>query len=582
MSRIRVLPEAVAARIAAGEVVERPASAVKELVENALDAGASRVEVTLEEGGKRLVRVVDDGHGMDRDDALLAFEQHATSKVAGDFDLGAVSTLGFRGEALAALGACARVTLVTAEADGEGTRVRFEGGRLRDVAVVGAPRGTSVEVTRLFANQPARRKFLRSSSTELSHSLRFLELQAMACPAVHFSLHHGRPTLDLPPVADLGERVSQLFGREFAEAATRVQGERGGISVTGWLVRAGQGSGRFGHATLVVNGRAVSDRLLFHALREAGRELFGVDKTPGGLLVVTVPAADVDVNVHPAKREVRFARPWEVHDAVRDLIRGDVVRRGFFEPALAEPAPGPNGHGSSAESAKGPSDLPPPGPRPWLHDRVAEEGAAEAVPETPHARRAAGFPAGRRVLAQHRNTYVLVEDAEGLVLVDQHCAHERVLFDRLIATLGSGVARQGLLEPAVVDLPRRLLPLVEERRADLESLGFEVEEFGEDSFAVRSVPEVAGSADPAELVRELIAHEEGRAEPLERVRRLAATVACRAAVTSGTPLTHERMAWITDRLFECDVPTTCPHGRVALLRLSDRDLDLRFGRTWST
>ena len=606
MSRIRVLPEAVAARIAAGEVVERPASVVKELVENALDAGARRVDVALEDGGKRLIRVVDDGCGMDRDDALLAFEQHATSKVGADFDLAGLTSYGFRGEALAAIGACARVVLVTAEQDGTGTRVRFEHGKLRDVADVGAPRGTSIEVTRLFAELPARRKFLRSSSTELSHALRFLEVVALARADVHVTLVHGeRSLLETPPVADVAARVAQLLGREFAEGALPVEGERAGVSVRGWLVRGGVGSGRFGQATLVVNGRAITDRTLSHAVREAGRALFGHDANPGGVLLVDVPPGDVDVNVHPAKREVRFARPWEVHDAVRDIVRGQSVQRGFFGPALDSPsgdarlASGPpagyrgaaaaddaaTAVAVAAPAAPAPSapaaGVPPPGPQPWLHDRDRAAAAALAPGSRRAASAATPFGQGRRVLGQHRNTYVIAEDEHGLVLIDQHCAHERILFERLIARVAEGGARQGLLQPVVVELPRSLAALVEERLPDFARLGLEVEPFGDGSFAVGSVPEAAGAADPAELLRELAAQDLAASEPAERVHRLAATVACKAAVKAGQPLSHERQRWIADELFRTDTPTTCPHGRVAVLRLSDRDLDQRFGRTWS-
>lgn len=587
MSRIRVLSEALANRIAAGEVVERPASVVKELVENAIDAGATCIEVELEDGGKRLVLVRDDGCGMDRDDALLSFQQHATSKLASDADLACIETRGFRGEALSAIASCASVTLVTADADGEGTRVRIDNGVLRDVTAVGAPRGTSVEVRELFGQLPARRKFLRSASTELAHVHRFVEQQALALPGVHFILRQGRSLLDAPRTEDLSARVSMIMGQEFTAAAMVVDASAGGLAVRAWLVRSDFGVGRMTQVTTLVNGRPVSDRMLGHALREAGRMLFGVDVAPAGILLVDLPSRDVDINVHPAKREVRFARPGEVHDSVRDLIRHAVQASGSFAPALdldatrrlagapvddhhaAAPPPWLEGLGTRAA---GPSGEP-------AEDGIGVGRSAEEAGRWA-ATAATPSPAGtgRRILGQHRNTYVIVEDEQGLILVDQHCAHERVVFDKVMAAMGSSVARQALLEPVIVEVPRSLAPVLAGRLADLGRLGLEAEPFGDASFAVRAVPALAGAASPAELLREIASQELPGAEPLERLRRLAATIACKAAVKAGHPLGHERMRWIVDELFRSEVPTTCPHGRVAILRLSDRDIDHRFGR----
>jgi DNA mismatch repair protein MutL len=588
MSRIRVLSEALANRIAAGEVVERPASVVKELVENAIDAGAGRIEVDLEDGGKSLVVVRDDGCGMDRDDALLSFQQHATSKLAADADLATIETRGFRGEALSAIASCASVTLVTAETDGEGTRVRIDNGVLRDVATVGAPRGTSVEVRDLFGQLPARRKFLRSASTELARVHRYLEQQALAMPDLHFILRQGRILLEAPRAKDLTARVSRIMGPEFIGAAVVVDARAGGLSVRAWLVRSDFGVGRLTQISTIVNGRPVSDRMLGHALREAGRMLFGADVAPAGILLVDLPALDVDINVHPAKREIRFARPGEVHDTVRDLIRGAVQASGSYAPALdvdqarriavstaaqphlAENPPWIEGPRSGAAGTQaGGSVQEDIGPRRSV-DEAARWAPSSATPSP------AG--SGRRILGQHRNTYVIVEDEQGLVLVDQHCAHERVIFDRVMASMGSSVARQMLLEPVIVEVPRSLAPVLANRLEDLARLGLEVEPFGEASFAVRAVPASVGTMSPAELLRELASQDLPGTEPLERVRHLAATIACKAAVKAGHSLGHERMKWIVDELFRADVPTTCPHGRVAILRLSDRDIDHRFGR----
>lgn len=583
VSRIRILSEGLASRIAAGEVVERPASVVKELVENALDAGARRIDIRLEGGGRRRIVVTDDGCGMDRDDALLAFEQHATSKIASDADLAALGTFGFRGEALAAIGACSRVRLTTAESDGEGTRVRFEEGTLREVGAVGAPRGTAVEVSHLFASLPARRKFLRTAATELSRVVAYLEQQALARPDVHLTLGHDRTRLELPPAEGIEERVRQVLGTEFTDASLRATGRRGDLSVDAWLVRSGQGPGRLSGVRLLVNGRVVTDRMLTHAVREASRSLFGVDAAPAGLVLVHLPPSSVDANVHPAKREVRFARPWEVHDAVRDLLRAETVSGGFFAPAVGRD----DVSGRLADTSGGGSRPGVASGRPVDAGSVGLRQGSFAGPSLPGAAALAGQRApspatplgsGRRVLGQHRNTYVIVEDEQGLVLIDQHCAHERVLFERLMDELETGAARQALLEPVVVELPASLVPVLLERRDDLARLGFEVDEFGGSSVAVRAVPSAARGADPAELVRELASREDPADGPVERVSRLAATIACKAAVKAGFPLGAERMGWLVDQLYAARIPTTCPHGRVALLRLSDRDLDHRFGR----
>ena len=587
MSRISVLPDAVASRIAAGEVVERPSSVVKELVENAIDAGATRISVELEEGGRRRIAVVDDGCGMDRDDALLSFEQHATSKVSGDGDLSAIRTRGFRGEALPAIASVARVTLTTAEAAGEGTRVRIDFGKLRDVSATGAPRGTSVEVKDLFGELPARRKFLRSSATELSHALRFLEQQALALPLLQLSLaHDGRTLLDAPPAQGEDARIRHVFGEEFAATALRVGGRDGDLDVRAWLLRSGAGAGRIAQLTILLNGRPITDRLLSHAVREAARRLFGEDVAPAGVVLIDIDPLAVDVNVHPAKREVRFARPGEVHDTVRDLIRADALARGALKPAVDADLPGriasvsPTAQKAAEAQKAGEAQKAAEAPGlPWETRTVPAAGSGTSE------RRAAWEPspaspldAGRRILGQHRNTYVVAEDEQGLLLVDQHCAHERILYEKFLDGLGRDVSRQALLQPAIVELPRSLGAIVMESLEDLGRLGFEIEPFGGGSFAVRAIPAAAGTADPAELLREMASHEEPGAQAPQRIDRLAATMACKAAVKAGFPLGHERMKWLVEQLLLARVPTTCPHGRVAMLRLSDRDLDHRFGR----
>jgi DNA mismatch repair protein MutL len=359
--------------------------------------------------------------------------------------------------------------------------------------------------------------------------------------------------------------VRQVVGAAFAEEALALEGERDGIRARAWLVRSRSGLGRILGVTFLVNGRPVQDRGLAHAVREASERLFGMGEGAAGLVMLDMPAADVDVNVHPAKREVRLARPAHVHDTLRDLLRGEAVAAAAFGPALdlaegsARIAVAPTS--PVAESWTGASRAP------------ASPGLPAGWAPTPRP----PLPSGRRILGQHRNTYILVEDDQGLVLVDQHAAHERVLYERVIAGIESSSVGQSLLEPVVVEVSRAAAERLKEHLPDLARLGFDVEEFGAGAFTVRTVPAIVGTADPAELLRELAAAEDGPST-LERVHRVAATIACKAAVKAGFSLGHERMRFIVDALMACETPTTCPHGRVALLRLSDRDLDHRFGR----
>ena len=386
-----------------------------------------------------------------------------------------------------------------------------------------------------------------------------------------------------------------VLGADFADQALRVAGGAAGLRVRAWLLRAGSGVGRSAQLTLLVNGRPVTDRVLSHAVREAAARLFGHDGAPAGVVLVDIEPAEVDVNVHPAKREVRFARPGMVHDTVRDLLCADVLSRGALAPALGDPRG--DRLGASVATAA-----------PW----AAAVGEAGAVPAQlpwdsagsgaqPGASARSGAPltspgsgcttgsraptavsplgAGRRVLGQHRNTYILVEDEQGLLLVDQHCAHERILYEQFLDGLGQASARQALLQPAIVELARSEAVIAADCLEDLARLGFEVEPFGDGAFAVRAVPAAVGTADPGEMLRELLSHEEPAKRQLSRVEHLAATMACHAAVRAGHPLGHERMRWLVDRLLEARVPTTCPHGRVAMLRLSDTDIDHRFQRS---
>lgn len=601
--RVQVLTAEVANRIAAGEVVERPASVVKELVENAVDAGASWVRVRLEAAGREAVVVEDDGCGMAPDDAVLAFERHATSKVASADDLDHIATLGFRGEALPSVASVSRFTLTTRrEEDGEGTRVRWEGGRPGPVEVVGAPRGTTAEVRDLFFNTPARRKFLKTDATELRNVVETLTSLALVHPAVGFELRSGgRLLLTSAPCRSLEDRVSDLLAGEAPGGLfwRHFPGEGRRLSLAFAAPHEGRGHAR--GVRLFVNGRPVQDRLLFRALVDGYRGLLESGRYPLAFLWLELPPDEVDVNVHPAKREVRF----------RDEGRTFRWVAGAVAEALAE-----------APWARGRLDPPPaPPPAPAPLPRAAEEGArrvAEALetyagrvadgegalerawgtraPSLPLApprdrRGEAGPPPEReaepglfgalRFLGAFDATYLLFEDeaSRELVLLDQHAAHERILYEALLG-FGEGRARgQPLLLPVTWDCTAAELAGLEERREEVEALGFRVEAFGGRSVAVTEAPADLRPAAVEAAVRDLLgAGDDPSAEPAARREALAARAACAAAVKAGAALHASEASELLRRLGRLKHPTHCPHGRPLLVRLTRADLEKLFHR----
>lgn len=569
MGRIRVLDEQLANRIAAGEVVDRPASVLKELVENSLDAGARSILVTAEAGGKRLLRVEDDGVGMDRDDAVLAFERHATSKLRGLDDLEAVTTLGFRGEALPAIASVSRLLLSTSDQDGPGTEVEIRAGRILSVREADRIRGTSVEVAGLFFNVPARRRFLRSDATELSHLLRVLTDLALARPAVRFRLEHGgRTLLETGSTGDCRERIEQLFGAGLARTLVPISCERASAKVWGFAGRPADAGTRRDRQHLFVNGRRVHDRTLLHAVSEAYRETVAAGRHPALFLFVEVDPGEVDVNVHPQKAEVRFRRAAEVHDVVREAVAaafrapGAVPELADLRPDYAaEPRLPPRTAGAAGVGA-----LPAPQPR-----EPAPRGAAEIS------------RAGPEVLAQLLDSYVVAQEREALVVVDQHAAHERILFERYLSEAEAGrVEQQRLLLPVQLELTAGQAALLEQEAGELARLGFAVEPFGPGVARIDAVPAVAAGADPAKLVRDLLeeaANVRRVATGVAELRRqLVTTAACRAAIKVRTPLPREAMQRLLDDLSRCGNPTTCPHGRPIAFRLLLADIERAFRR----
>ena len=581
MGRIRVLDDHLINRIAAGEVVERPAAVVKELVENSLDAGASSIEVRVEDGGRRRIVVTDDGEGMERDDALLALERHATSKLRSFEDLAAIATLGFRGEALPSIAAVSRFLLRTAARDGFGTEIEVRAGTIAGVRDVARGRGTTTEVGGIFFNVPARRKFLRAPPTELAHIVRTVTHYALAHPAVRFILEHeGKRLIDAPKAADRSERVAQIHGRELAAKLVPFAEERSGIRVSGFAGRPVDALARRDVQHVFVNGRLVQDRVLGHAIAAAYGNTLARGLYPAMLLFVDIDPSRVDVNVHPQKTEVRFDRSSEVHDAVRAAVAAALshtaavphlqdLRPGTSAPApLASVAAALARYEAVAESPRTtytPRDGTPPA-------SLLEEGGAAVDP-------------GRRAvpLAQYKDSYIVAQDREGILLVDQHVAHERVLFERYLGEADrSEVHVQRLLFPKTIELSADEAIVFESEAGEFARLGFLLESFGGNTVKVDGVPAFAKDVAPDRLLRELLG-EAARTRSAatgagELRRRLVTSAACQAAIKVNYPLAREGMQRLLDDLFQTENPTTCPHGRPIIFRLTLDEIERAFRR----
>jgi DNA mismatch repair protein MutL len=709
MSKIRVLSDHLANQIAAGEVVERPASVAKELVENSIDAGARRIELDVEAGGRKLLRVSDDGEGMTQDDALLAFERHATSKISTADDLSQISTLGFRGEALASIASVARVELITQmEGEAEGTRVLVEGGRMRDVKPAARPRGTTITVRDLFFNVPARRKFLRSEATESFHLTSLVTHYALAHPEIAFVLtNNGRESLRAGVAANLRERAYQIFGAEFLESLLEVGGGHEQIArVSGYVSAPRERRTSRDAQYLFVNGRYVRDRLVSRALGEGYRTVLPHGVYPAALLFLEVPLADVDVNVHPAKTEVRFRRAPAIADAVREAVRAALAAGGYVritdereergvearslnefagvegagveasgvgndawgaksEPQLPQQEPMEFGFTpptdeelflSSQEFAERAQSLPTPTRaaldamarnagatstereahvvlRGGAHDpdasaptqdelahgREAQDEHAtprvdSATPraDVPGARGLNAAPASKsgsapsslpplnsiagamyevevesvstniRPLYQLEESYIIAIDAEGVLLIDQHAAHERVLFDKYRKLEQTRAAEsQQLLMPETFDLTPAQAAAFDTAAEELETYGFSLMRLSGRTVAIKAVPADLPATEARNMLAEVLetvdAERRGTARDTLR-ERVAASLACRAAIKVNMPLAIEKMRWLIDRLLTTSSPTTCPHGRPAILRLTTRDIERGFHR----
>jgi DNA mismatch repair protein MutL len=654
MSRIRILPEAVANKIAAGEVVERPASVVKELLENAIDAGAKSIRVETEVGGKRMIRVIDDGHGMTHDDALLAFERHATSKLRSADDLLSIATLGFRGEALPTIAAVSRLLLETRdEAEAEGTRIEFAGGKLIGVKPAGLPAGTTVSVADLFYSVPARRKFLKSDTTELGHIASLVTHYALANPRKQFVL--TTPTQEIincAPAEKLADRVYQLFGRQaldelveiplatapFRAAITEPELEEGeeksSLTVSGFTSRPDiQRMNRNG-IYIFVNGRLVRDRLILHAIHEAYRNILPPAVFPATLLFLEMPYDEVDVNVHPAKIEVRFRRPSFVHDFARYTIRqalmGSRPVPSFAAAASASPVMAGSGIAFSSGIAASSREAELPrdpilameemglgsgvrsdggfdlssGPVQPMEQRIPFSsgtafGAAASPAQlltagnwaanlaAPNADAPASLPRPEQIadlkpLGQVSASFIVAVNGEGLWIVDQHVAHERVLFEQHLEARRAGkVEAQRMLMPLVMELSPRQIVTFDKIAEELVANGFEVEFMGPKSVAIQAVPAGVIAPDAEKLLREILdgLERENAAISIETLQaKIAAATACHAAIKVNMPLEQSKMEWLLDALAKTDCPMSCPHGRPVVLRYSMKEIEKAFHR----
>jgi DNA mismatch repair protein MutL len=638
MSKIKVLPDSLANKIAAGEVVERPSSVVKELLENALDAGARSINIEVEAGGKRLIRIVDDGEGMTRDDAIIAFERHATSKLRTADDLEAITTLGFRGEALPSIASVSRLFLRTKTArDTEGTEVEFNGGKLVAVRDIAWPGGAEVEVRDLFFNIPARRKFLKSDATESYHIANLVQHYALANPQLSFLLvGNGRDVIRVATARSLKERAYQVLGGALLDKLVEVNGEANGLKVLGFVSNPQEQRSSRDAQYLFINRRFVRDQLIGRALSEAYRSMMPSGTYPAAVLFIEAPPTEVDVNVHPAKTEVRFLHEGAVlafvRDAVAEALRstqpitqvpgvvraraeenlgagegrswGEEERRsgraGEWSGGAEEPR---SGSGASTDDRR-------------LHevngvqvesrelieqanaiyaDRLDADGkdvterpcaTDSRLPEsqaTPlETNTLPGFGHGIKPLGQIRDSYIVATDEEGLLLVDQHVAHERVLFEQFRdARQARAAGLQPLLIPATLDLSPSEAEAFSIVEGELENIGIETMRLSGRTVAIKTAPAGLGAGDVLAVVREVltVVERERRNSTLERIRDgIAAELACKAAIKVNMPLTSEKMQWLIDELMKTQNPMTCPHGRPIMMRMGLRDIERGFKR----
>ncbi len=616
-TKIHILPEELCNKIAAGEVVERPSSVVKELLENSLDAGASDVLIELEAGGKRLIQVTDNGCGMNRQDAFLSFERHATSKIRTDTDLFALTTLGFRGEALASIASVSRLRLTTSDNDdGLGQQIYAEGGKIKNVTEVGFPRGTTVEVRNLFFNLPARKKFLRKEQTELGHAADVVTKQALANPAVSFRLkHNGRMMLDLRREKGVRERVSALLGRSLLPDLLTVDQHNGeDLQLTGLVSQPQLTRSAASHIYTFINGRYIRDRVVQHAVMEGYRHLLMKGRYPVAVLFLQIDPARVDINVHPTKHEVRFSEQSQVHDFIAASLQQVLRPAGWLEKApdltpseaVASDRSSPHHQtddwGNSKELADSVRESPnrylPPGEISQpnrLNDAApvsslnysSDQAAPIKNPVVPTqytlpGSEASGFFSGLKILGQYHQSYILCQDGSDLILIDQHAAHERVGFEKLRHAYTSGkIPSQALLFPEVLELDFNSANALEENRQKLALLGFEIEPFGGKSFALKAIPQLLESRNVSRLVVDIALELEriGQTAQLrEAIDEILILMACHSVIRANQALATVEIVALFQELDRIDFKANCPHGRPVMQRMTLLEIERLFRR----
>jgi DNA mismatch repair protein MutL len=603
---IQVLDDVTANKIAAGEVVERPASVVKELVENALDAGADEIKIELQDGGKRLIRVIDNGSGMSRDDAVLALRRHATSKLRSADDLFAIMTLGFRGEALPSISSISRMEIVTRrESDEAGTSVKVAGGEIVDVADAGTPVGTAITVSDLFFNVPARQKFLKTAQTELGHVLELVNRFAVSHSEVNITLfHNDRSVFKSAGSGKLQDAILTVFGRDAAENVIPIYGRNGPYEVHGFVSRPSFSKPNRSGQMFYVNRRFVRNRNLIHALDDAYKGILLQGRFPLFVGFVEVDPSLVDVNVHPTKIEVKFVREWEAHNlvstAVRDALSSSAVSPTNMDslPMASPPLPirrpefdmrtrmlnPPAANDQELDAFRGAlasrldRDIQTIIPREVQVQ--PEPNMPDDIPPITDESPLGNLLDGAVVLVQARNMYIVAQSPRGILLIDQHIAHERILFERLMQAHGPE-HMQRLMIPLTLVLSRRESMVLETKLADLKELGFEIEPFGKDTFVVRAVPTLVAEKNYERVIRDAIAELTEMTVSRHRLvhrEGLLTTASCKMAVKAGERLSMDEMMLLVEQLSRTSNPYLCPHGRPIVVCISNRELDKMFGR----
>lgn len=620
MTTIFILPEILSNKIAAGEVVERPASVVKELTENAIDAGSTRIHIEIEQGGRSLIRVSDNGKGMSADDALLSIERYATSKLKEDKDLFSIHTLGFRGEALPSIASVSHFTLITRDSSSAaGTKIVIQGGKIKDVTEVGAPVGAQVSVGQLFFNTPARRKFLKSVSSEAAHIADTLSTLAMGWPQIQFTLsHNGKTVKTWAQAKDPFLRAVDILGNETRPYLRKIEYHGNGTTLSGWVSDPLLHRSTSQKIYILVNGRAIRDRGLQHALFEGYRGRLVKGRFPLAVIQIDTPPDQVDVNVHPAKHEVRFADKNTIYRMVIDAVyralslpeqksRGAHEKPSFSETPLIqekeivpptvpdweepgqkrfygtkEPAPPPFPDASLVRESLSPSPATPP----W-EEISADHPERPLVPPTPPFQQKSlfeedSFFKGLRILGQFKETYIVCESREELILIDQHAAHERIYYEKLKRELENAVSLvQTLLIPETLELNFREADLLEKMIPELKELGIEIEPFGGNTFIVKSVPALLSDRAIGPMVVELVEKRiegdfSGSIE--EKQDQCLMVMACHTVVRARQSLSDKEIRALLIDLDACDAPSFCPHGRPTFIRWSKGDIEKRFGR----